>query len=122
MDDKFKSLILLLQQGWPIFPIEPGAKKPLTARGFLDASSDPKMVQTWHSRWPDANWAISTGAANLAVIDLDVHVANGFDSWDLIRTEHPESIETIQVRTGGNGLHIYFTIPTGHVIRSRNNI
>ena len=119
MDDKLKSLVLLLAQGWPIFPIEPGGKKPLTGRGYLDASTDAKTVESWHSRWPTANWAIATGAANLAVIDLDRHDVNGFNSWDMVRTEHPDAIETIQVKTGGNGLHIYFTVPPGHVIRSR---
>jgi len=122
MDDKLKSLVLLLAQGWPIFPIEPGGKRPLTDHGYLDASIDPKIVKGWHSRWPAANWAIATGAANLAVIDLDTHQANGFDSWEMVRTEHPDSIETVQVKTGGNGLHIYFAVPPSHVIRSRTEV
>lgn len=58
----------------PVFPCVPGQKRPLTPRGFHDASTDPGQVERWWGRWPDANLGLPTGAVSgVAVADVDVH-------------------------------------------------
>ena len=73
--------------GWPVFPCHwttsvgcscgdgdchsPG-KHPLTRRGLHDASTNPRDVETWWTRWPAANVAIATGAPGPDVLDFDV--------------------------------------------------
>src|SRR5262245_21740669 len=53
--------------GYPVFPCAPGAKKPVTRRGFHAATADPgKIERMWH-RHPTANVAIATGG--LLVVD-----------------------------------------------------
>ncbi|BBA99244.1 hypothetical protein RVR_5783 [Actinacidiphila reveromycinica] len=89
-----------IARGWPVFPLTPGAKKPLrhcnlcsskspdyqphrtaadcphpadTCHGFHVATTDPDKVTGWFSRYPDMNIGISTGPARLVVVDLDVN-------------------------------------------------
>lgn len=58
----------------PVFPCVPGQKRPLTPRGFHDASTDAGQVDRWWGRWPDANLGLPTGAVSgVVVVDVDVH-------------------------------------------------
>ena len=41
-----------------VFPVS-AAKKPLTEHGYLDASTDPKVIETWHKQWAYCEWAWS---------------------------------------------------------------
>ena len=60
-------------RGWSVFPLVPGAKNPLTANGFKDASSDPEQIRQWWTATPDANIGLPTGAVNgISVLDVDV--------------------------------------------------
>jgi hypothetical protein len=72
---------------WAIFPahnIENGrcscgradcsspGKHPRTPNGFHDATSDPAQLETWWSKWPQANLAVATGPVNgIVVVDID---------------------------------------------------
>jgi len=59
-------------RGWPVFPLAPGGKVPLTRDGFLSATTDPGQIRAWWASWPEANYGIRTGAASgLYVIDGD---------------------------------------------------
>ena len=67
----------LAAAGVPVFPCVVEGKRPLTRRGFLDASSDPEQVAAWWSRTPNANIGIPTGASSgVVVVDVDVHGAH----------------------------------------------
>ena len=73
---------------WPVFPLKPRGKKPLTQHGFKDATVDPDIIASWWMRWPDANLATPTGArehggCGLDVIDIDGHL--GFASLSTIK-------------------------------------
>jgi hypothetical protein len=58
-------------QGWPIFPIKPRDKQPLTLTGFKAASSDAAQVARWWTTWPDANIGCVPGQTGHIVIDVD---------------------------------------------------
>ncbi|WP_052397444.1 bifunctional DNA primase/polymerase [Streptomyces sp. NRRL F-5123] len=89
-----------IARGWPVFPLTPGAKKPLrhcrlcsskspdyqphrgvddcphrpdTCHGFHIASTDPERVADWFARYPEMNIGIATGPARLVVVDLDTN-------------------------------------------------
>jgi hypothetical protein len=57
-------------RGWPVFPLKPGRKDPLTTNGFKDATIDADQIDRWWSRTPNANIGCATGAA-FCVLDVD---------------------------------------------------
>ncbi len=93
-------------RGWPVFPCEPGNKKPLTAHGFKNASTDAATIEEWWARCPGANVAIATGeASGLYVVDEDAGGADTIAALDLPPTR------TVWTPTGGR--HYYFRLPEG---------
>ncbi len=87
------------------------AKHPITARGYLDASSDPDRVARWWRRWPYANIGVPTGAA-FDVVDID-----GPTGMAGLRSllSRGECTAGPLVRTG-RGWH-YLVVATGHGCR-----
>src|SRR5680860_957244 len=100
----------LVQHRIPVFPCVPGEKRPLTAHGFQDATSDPATVASWWSRWPTANIGIPTGAASgIDVVDVDVHPGgSGFQGFDRARRSDLVTGWAWMLRTPSGGLHAYF--------------
>lgn len=68
----------LAELGYRVFPCVPGGKRPLTAHGLLDATSDADQIAAWQEQWPRANWAIRTDG--LLVVDVDP-LAEGANPW-----------------------------------------
>lgn len=66
--------------GWPVFPLIPRAKRPLTANGFKDASLDPAVIAAWWERWPEANIGTPTGATGCGWDVIDIDGVEGFAS------------------------------------------
>ncbi len=94
-------------------------KHPRTTHGFKDATTDPKVIRDWWTRWPDANIGIATGEG-LVVIDVDPR--NGGDqSLAELEAEFGELPRSWHVSTGGGGRHIYLSIPAGIRIKKRQN-
>ena len=115
-------------RGWLVFPIHspvggtapcscgdadcssPG-KHPRTQNGFKDASIDPTVIEGWWTNWPDANIGIVTGVGSgLAVLDIDPR-HGGDDTLAELVEQHGGLPETIEVATGGGGVHLYFACP-----------
>lgn len=61
----------LAQLGWPVMPIKPHSKEPLTRHSFKDATTDERTILHWFERWPDANLAVATGSPGPHVLDID---------------------------------------------------
>jgi hypothetical protein len=93
-------------RGIPVFPVVPRGKRPLTAHGLKDATTDPDQVREWWSveRWPEANLGIPTGIA-FDVCDIDSSDAL------LELNRHGES-ELAPVARTSRGVHIYYE-PSG---------
>lgn len=111
------------RRGWAVFPCHaPGprggctcaagaacaspAKHPRTRRGLHDATCDPARIKAWWRTWPAANVGIRTGGG-LAVVDVDP-AHGGAASVDALESAHGRLPDTMAVRTGGAGLHLYF--------------
>jgi len=99
-----------LGSGWHVFPCWPRTKKPMTAHGWHDASSDEAQVRAWWTKWPDANVAIACKPSHLAVLDCDHGLKNeqGFRDW----RERSGLPVTYTVRTGRRddyGVQMYFS-------------
>lgn len=104
----------------PVFPCLVEGKRPLTRRGFLDASSDPEQVAAWWSRTPDANIGIPTGAASgVVVADVDVHGPHdGRAAFERASEAGLVDGAGLLVRTPTGGAHVYFPATQGREQRS----
>lgn len=110
----------LAAAGVPVFPCVVEGKRPLTRRGFLDASSDPEQIAAWWSRTPNANIGIPTGAASgVVVVDVDVHGPH--DGRAAYRRATDAGLVDgagLLVRTPTGGAHVYFPATPGREQRS----
>lgn len=65
----------------PVLPLIPSGKTPATRGGFKDATTNPTQITQWWTSKP-YNVGISTGPAQLVVIDLDTPNHNNNDNND----------------------------------------
>lgn len=108
----------LAAAGVPVFPCVVEGKRPLTRRGFLDASSDPEQVAAWWSRTPNANIGIPTGAPS-GVVVVDVHGPHdGRAAFQRATDAGLVDGAGLLVRTPTGGTHVYFPATPGKEQRS----
>ncbi len=48
--------------GLAVFPLQPGTKRPVTAHGVKDATTDPVVITEWWTRTPDAGIGLAARA------------------------------------------------------------
>ncbi|MEZ5277106.1 MAG: bifunctional DNA primase/polymerase [Opitutaceae bacterium] len=114
--------LALARQGLPVFPCAPGAKNPLTAHGFKDASVDEDVIKSWWKTNPTANIGLPTGElTDLVVVDIDQKNGNN-GGWNLyqIGEKYGGLPETREIKTPSGGRHLYFNYP-GTKVGSRTN-
>jgi Bifunctional DNA primase/polymerase, N-terminal len=95
---------------WPVFPLIPGEKAPITAHGFHNATTDHRQIEKWFRDFPDRNIGIATGAPGPDVLDIDRHPGgSGFGSYHRLRAEGLVPDAAALVRTPNGGMHAYYT-------------
>ena len=94
-------------RGWPILPVVPGAKNPLTTHGCKDATTDPDIIRGWWAKWPSANIGIATGSKSGAdVVDIDPRHGGDVSFEELCpASKRPD---TIVCSTASGGHHYWF--------------
>jgi hypothetical protein len=98
------------RRGWPVFPVEPGGKRPMTRRGLHDATTDMPVIVNWWNTSPTANVGVRTGAeSELVVLDIDGEV--GAESLHDLERENGPLPRTASVCTPRGGQHYYFRWP-----------
>jgi putative DNA primase/helicase len=98
-----ESALSYAERGWPVLPITPREKRPLTRNGVKDASCDAGVIHSWFDQWPDANLAVAMGRpSGVFVVDLDAVL------WPEEFGPKPEG--TLRTLTG-KGEHVWFTQP-----------
>lgn len=109
-----KAALAVARNGKPVFPCKPGGKEPLTRRGHIDATTDPRKIHMWWKRWPNANIAVPTGGrSGVLVLDVDYPA-----SLDALEAKHGQFPETRTHSTGSGGMHLIFAYPEGSDIRN----
>ena len=88
-------------------------KHPRLWRGVTDASTDPRRIEMWWARWPEANVGLRTG------IVMDVADVDSVEGWHGLRHLLGGTMPAgPQARTGGGGWHFWFrTIGYGNRVR-----
>jgi len=114
LDLFLKPALKYAKMGWPVFPIVPHEKHPLTQNGVKDATTDAAKIIAWGHKWPDANIGVATG---FKFDVLDVDGKDGARSIMWLSREHPgRSLGQgvfIRVRTPSGGDHLYLTPTEG---------
>jgi hypothetical protein len=107
---KAKAALVLAGAGIPVFPCVAGGKRPLTPRGFLDATTDPGRIGAWWRARPDANIAVPTGAASgLDVVDVDRREnGSGFAVFAAAQGAGVGDRWAMVVATPSGGAHYYY--------------
>src|ERR1700740_1929119 len=102
-------------EGVPVFPCR--EKKPLTPKGFHDATTDETQIRNWWTATPDAQIGMPTGqASHILCLDLDSPSA----------AQHLEELEkqfgalpgTRHIQTSPGRRQIHFRIPDGETPKS----
>lgn len=94
--------------GVAVFPCIPGEKRPLTAHGFHDATTDLAQIDRWWRGFSFANIGIPTGHL-VEVLDIDVRATG--TGYPMLRTLHQEGLIARwgqAVRSPSGGLHLYY--------------
>lgn len=99
-------------RGWPVFPLVPGGKTPMTRRGFHQATTEQLQIRDW--------WDVHRAGGS----EFNIGVPTGirFDVIDIDYVRHPEALQAWATISGDfvahgmastpRGLHIY-VMPTG---------
>lgn len=90
--------------GWPVLPLVPKKKHPITENGLKDASINPSKITEWWSRWPKANIGVRTGFV-FDVLDLD-----GEAGISAFAKGHPEYVHRGPISDTGGGYHMLFKV------------
>jgi bifunctional DNA primase/polymerase-like protein len=97
--------------GWPVFPCR-ADKRPLTSRGFKDATIDPEQIKRCWRQSPNAMIGIPTGSpSGFWALDPDLDEAKGHNGpAELARLEaaHGELPKTLTSVTPRGGRHLLF--------------
>ena len=102
----------------PVFPCEPGGKRPLTYNGFWDATTNERHIKAWWGRWPAANIGVPTGErSGLLVLDVDPR-DGGPQSLIALERRNGPLPRTARARTGGAGVHVFFKYPAQKQVRN----
>jgi putative DNA primase/helicase len=103
------------RRGWPIFPLWPRAKEPITKHGFKEATTDATQVRQWWSNHPRANIGLAC-PPNFLVLDVDPR-HEGYTTLDAFLIEAGQhEFDTLTSLTGGvhegrRGKHFLFKHP-----------
>jgi len=105
------------KRGWPIFPLRPRGKQPITTNGFKAATQDHDLILAWWATNPDANVGIATGDA-FDVLDIDGPEGKSAFLEYLKEQGAFPYVHPGPVSITGKGYHLLFT-PTGRGNRAK---
>jgi hypothetical protein len=115
-----RAAITIAKKGIAVFPCRPRDKRPATANGVKDATTDLKIIRQWWREEPQCNVAIATGAVSkVFAVDID-----GLDAEAELRkleSEHGALPPTVEALTG-KGRHLYFRMPDCDVRNSASKL
>lgn len=91
--------------GWHVLPLVPNDKRPASAHGVHDATTDTNQIRAWWAQNPNYNIGIAAGEKS-GIVVFDIDPRNGGDeSWDDFTIEHGGVPDGICQLTAGGGQH-----------------
>lgn len=108
---KLEAALEYQRRGFSVIPLKPQSKVPIEGFSWTQYQKEramPDEIKNWFNRSPDINIGIVCGAVSGGLICLDVDPRNGGDK--ALAGKHLPITPTS--KTGGNGLHYYFSSST----------
>jgi hypothetical protein len=107
-----RTALQLAERGLAVFPCRPCDKRPATANGYKDATTDVITIQTQWQENPNYNIGVATGAVS-GFFALDVDGAEA--ALSRLEAAHGSLPPTVEVITA-RGRHLYFkySVPVGN--------
>ncbi|MGO3614146.1 MAG: bifunctional DNA primase/polymerase [Leuconostoc mesenteroides] len=102
----------LIEQGFKVYLLAQGTNTPYKgSRGHLDATNNVRQLTDAFLKYgANSNIAISLVDTGVAVLDIDKHSTNGFQS--LIQSGHTLNLDNeVWEMTPRSGAHIFFKVP-----------
>jgi Bifunctional DNA primase/polymerase, N-terminal/Primase C terminal 1 (PriCT-1) len=113
-----RTALALAERGLAVFPCKPRGKRPATANGLKDATTDAAVIEQWWKGEPAFNVAVVTGKiSGIFVVDVD----DGEAALKALEADHgelPPTVESITAR----GRHVWFQYPDRPVKNSVGKI
>lgn len=98
------------RRGWKVIPLR--GKVPRNGNGSKGGTTDPKIIEAWWNGIENPNVGIVTGKeSGLVVLDIDIHKVDGLKTLADLERKYGPIPSTLQVKTGGGGIHFYFQYP-----------
>jgi hypothetical protein len=113
--ERVQQVLKLAEHGIAVFPCKPD-KRPYTASGFKNASTEPDTIKKWWQLWPDALIGVPTGE-KFVVVDCDLQHPEA-QGWYF---DHAVRLTTRKHSTKSGGCHLLFK-PDGRVRCSAGKI
>src|SRR5580765_278099 len=101
--------LALARRRLQVFPCVPREKRPATASGCKDATTDAGTIRQWWEQEPDYNVAVATGAVS-AVFAIDIDGLDAEAELRKLEADHDKLPATVEVITP-RGRHLYFMMP-----------
>lgn len=96
--------------GRRVFPLRPGAKRPLISEWQHKATTDEGQIGSWWAEWPDAN--IGWHTFGYLAVDVDVKDGKpGAESWASLEMLHALPPHPVVVTPTGGSHHIFYVGP-----------
>ncbi|HEY3939123.1 MAG TPA: phage/plasmid primase, P4 family [Bryobacteraceae bacterium] len=106
--------------GFGVIPLRAGSKKPAIKEWQKRPFRDRRSARRYFDEHPDANFAITTGAAS-GIVVIDVDGPKGKASLRKLIDKYDKLPKTVRVETP-NGQHLYFRHPGGVVRNSAGKL
>jgi len=101
-------LAIMLDNNVAVFPLRPKDKRPLTAHGCKDATTDSQQIIEWSREHPNCNWGAATGN-DLIAIDADRKKGqNGVATFERMEADHGGLPRHLTTETPNDGQHHFF--------------
>lgn len=113
MNELKEAALKYAKMGLAVFPLIEKDKKPLTANGFKDATTDLNAIENWWTKRPLANIGIATGSMSggLIAIDMDIDKDKGKDGYHSFLEWCKDNVlilpESWMSITGRGGYHLF---------------
>ena len=103
------------RRGWPVFPLVPGAKNPLTPNGVYDATTDEAEINALWTLYPQANIGTPVGPTyHRIAIDVEStkgHGIDGFIYWKELQETNEAIPSSFWWNTWSGGFNALLLIP-----------